>query len=211
MKSGTLFWSDMKVKQIAKLEKGGQPEVLDGSGLDLVEGLAYDWITGNLYWVASRLNAMEVSRRDGSGCMVLLNKNISQPRGLSIDPFKGARWLFWTDWGENPRIEGVLTGSHYLLYPHSLSIFEDNVYWTDRQLNRVFSAHKFRGDGETVVSHLVSQPLSIHVHHPVLQPSETNPCTSNPCAHICLLNHPTVYSIHASVNQDTSNKVASVT
>ncbi|KAK4306220.1 hypothetical protein Pmani_021946 [Petrolisthes manimaculis] len=63
----------------------------------------------------------------------------------------------------------VLTGSHYLLHPHSLTIFEDNVYWTDRQLNRVFSAHKFRGDSETVVSHLVSQPLSIHVHHPVLQ------------------------------------------
>ncbi|KAK4327647.1 hypothetical protein Pmani_001893 [Petrolisthes manimaculis] len=165
---------------------------LVGSGLDLVEGLAYDWITGNLYWVNSRLNAMEVSRRDGSGCMVLLNNNISQPRGLSIDPFKGARWLFWTDWGENPRIERVnmsgqnrsviigakifwpngltvLTGSHYLLHPHSLSIFEDNVYWTDCQLNRVFSAHKFRGDSETVVSHLVSQPLSIHVHHPVLQ------------------------------------------
>ncbi|KAK4305211.1 hypothetical protein Pmani_022890 [Petrolisthes manimaculis] len=37
------------------------------SGLDLVEGLAYDWITDNLYWVDSGLNAMEVSRRDGSG------------------------------------------------------------------------------------------------------------------------------------------------
>ncbi|KAK4326736.1 hypothetical protein Pmani_002754 [Petrolisthes manimaculis] len=71
---------------------------LVGSGLDLVEGLAYDWITGNLYWVDSGLIAMEVSRRDGSGCMVLLNKNISQPRGLSIDPFEGSRWLFWTDW-----------------------------------------------------------------------------------------------------------------
>ncbi|KAK4320926.1 hypothetical protein Pmani_008243 [Petrolisthes manimaculis] len=92
MKSGTLFWSDMKVKQIVKLEKGGQPEVLVGSGLDLVEGLAYDWITGNLYWVDSRLNAMEVSRRDGSGRMVLLNKNISQPRGLSIDPFEGDQY-----------------------------------------------------------------------------------------------------------------------
>lgn len=28
MKNGTLFWSDMKVKQIVKLEKGGQPEVV---------------------------------------------------------------------------------------------------------------------------------------------------------------------------------------
>lgn len=61
---------------------------LVGSGLDLVEGLAYDWITGNLYWVDSRLNALEVSRRDGSQRIILLNKNISQPRGLSLDPLE---------------------------------------------------------------------------------------------------------------------------
>lgn len=247
MKNGTLFWSDMKVKQIVKLEKGGQPEVLVGSGLDLVEGLSYDWITGNIYWVDSRLNTLEVSRRNGSGRMILLNKNISQPRGLALDPTEGARWLFWTDWGENPRIERssldgkertiiikskifwpngltidiptrriyfadskldyidfcnydgtgrqqVLAQSHYLLHPHSLSIFEDNVFWTDRQLNRVLSAHKFRGNNESVVSHLVSQPLSIHVHHPVLQPAENNPCASNPCDHLCVLKHPQGYT-----------------
>jgi low density lipoprotein-related protein 2 len=98
--------------------------------------------------------------------------------------------LFWTDWGENPRIERVgmdgtnrsviisskiywpngltldivnqrvyfadskldfidfcyyngtgrqqvIAGSHYLLHPHSLTLFEDTLYWTDRQLNRV--------------------------------------------------------------------------
>ena len=45
------------------------------------------------------------------------------------------------------------------------------VYWTDRQLNRVMQARKFRGANESVVSHLVSQPLSIHVQHPVLQAS----------------------------------------
>jgi len=106
-----------------------------------------------------------------------------------------ARWLFWTDWGENPRIERVgmdgtnrstvintkiywpnglaldvatkriffadskldfidscfyngsgrqqvLAGSHYLLHPHSLTLFEDKLYWTDRQLNRVSSLFK---------------------------------------------------------------------
>ena len=63
----------------------------------------------------------------------------------------------------------MLAQSHYLLHPHSLTVFEDTLYWTDRQLNRVLSAHKFKGDNETVVSHLISQPLSIHVNHPVLQ------------------------------------------
>lgn len=105
-------------------------------------------------------------------------------------PLFRARWLFWTDWGENPRIERVgmdgtnrsviisskiywpngltldivnqrvyfadskldfidfcyyngtgrqqvIAGSHYLLHPHSLTLFEDTLYWTDRQLNRV--------------------------------------------------------------------------
>jgi len=153
-----------------------------------------------------------------------------------------ARWLFWTDWGENPRIERVgmdgtnrsviistkiywpngltldianrrvyfadskldfidfcdyngsgrqqvLAGSHYLLHPHSLTLFEDTMYWTDRQLNRVLSAHKFRGKNQTVVSHLISQPLSIHVHHPSLQPksSGNSPCTGAPCSQLCLL------------------------
>jgi len=153
-----------------------------------------------------------------------------------------ARWLFWTDWGENPRIERVgmdgtnrsviistkiywpngltldianrrvyfadskldfidfcyyngsgrqqvLAGSHYLLHPHSLTLFEDTMYWTDRQLNRVLSAHKFRGKNQTVVSHLISQPLSIHVHHPSLQPksSGNSPCVGAPCSQLCLL------------------------
>lgn len=151
-----------------------------------------------------------------------------------------SRWLFWTDWGENPRIERVgmdgtsrstiistkiywpngltldiankrvyfadskldfidfcqyngsgrqqvLAGSHYLLHPHSLTLFEDTVYWTDRQLNRVLSAHKFRGHNQTVVSHLISQPLSIHVHHFALQPNSTNPCLKAQCSQLCLL------------------------
>lgn len=38
-----------------------------------------------------------------------------------------------------------------------------------------------------MVSHLISQPLSIHVHHPSLQPISENPCLSKPCQHICLL------------------------
>lgn len=154
--------------------------------------------------------------------------------------FFSNRWLFWTDWGENPRIERVgmdgtnrstiintkiywpngltldtttqrvyfadskldfidfcyyngtgrqqvLAGSHYLLHPHSLTLFEDTLYWTDRQLNRVLSAHKFKGNNQTVVSHLISQPLSIHVHHPSLQPVTANPCLNARCQHICLL------------------------
>lgn len=181
---------------------------------------------------------------------------------MCLDPSPGARWLFWTDWGENPRIERigmdgtnrstiistkiywpnglaldivnrriyfadskldfidtclydgskrlqVLVSSHYLLHPHSLTLFEDTMYWTDRQLNRVLSAHKFKGSNQTVVSHLISQPLSIHVHHAVLQPITTNPCANISCEHLCLLSpsNPKGYNCKCQVSSYTDSKV----
>ncbi|XP_063382257.1 low-density lipoprotein receptor-related protein 2 isoform X1 [Cydia fagiglandana] len=251
MHTGTIFWSDMKLKTISRLDRGSEPKVLVSTGLDLVEGLAYDWVGGNIYWLDSKLNTIEVAREDGSARTTLLSGNVTQPRGMCLDPAPSARWLFWTDWGENPRIERVgmdgshrmaiittkiywpngltldtatqrvyfadskldfidfcnyngtgrqqvLAGSHYLLHPHSLTMFEDTLYWTDRQLNRVLSAHKFRGTNQTVVSHLISQPLSIHVHHPSLQPQYTNPCKPDSCQHLCLLSpdKPTGYTCY---------------
>ncbi|XP_048506028.1 low-density lipoprotein receptor-related protein 2 isoform X2 [Athalia rosae] len=240
MHTGTIFWSDMKLKKISRLDRGNDPQDVISTGLDLVEGLAYDWVGQNLYWLDSKLNTIEVARENGSNRMVLVKENITQPRGMCLDPSPDARWLFWTDWGENPRVERIgmdgtsrmtiistkiywpngltldvatqrvyfadskldfidsclyngtgrlqiLASSHYLLHPHSLTLFEDTLYWTDRQLNRVLSAHKFKGTNQTVVSHLISQPLSIHVHHPALQPSSQNPCEKSPCAHLCLL------------------------
>lgn len=241
MRTGIIYWYDMHAKKIYRMKKGtSEPEVVIGSGLDLVEGLAVDWVARNLYWVDSRLKTIEVSTINGTNHIILLSQNISQPRGICLDPRDDARILFWTDWGENPRIERmgmdgserkviistkiywpngltidiptrriyfadskldyidfcnydgtgrqqVLAHNHYLLHPHSLTVFEDTLYWTDRQLNRVLSCHKFKGSNESVVSHLVSQPLGIHINHPILQPEATNPCANAPCSHLCLL------------------------
>jgi low density lipoprotein-related protein 2 len=257
MRSGTLFWSDMKLKKIMKLDKNitntsgksafaavasAQEDVKEviSSGLDLVEGLAFDWIGRNLYWVDSRLHTLEVCHESGLHRVILLNKNVTQPRGIVVDPTPDSRLLFWTDWGENPRIERlgldglnrttiittkiywpngltldiatkkvyfadskldyidfcdydgsrrrqVLASSHYLLHAHSLTLFEDTLYWTDRQLNRILSTHKFKGNNQSVVHHVVSQPLSIHVNHPSLQPVYANPCNGAGCNQLCLL------------------------
>ncbi len=81
----------METKKIMKLKKGGGAEDLISSGLSLVEGLAFDWVGRNLYWLDSKLNSIEVSREDGGERMILINQNISQPRGLSLDPFPDAR------------------------------------------------------------------------------------------------------------------------
>ena len=117
------------------------------SGLDLVEGLAYDWITGNIYWLDSRLNTIECSNREGDFRHVLLNENITQPRGLSLDPTNGQRWLFWTDWGDNPRIErAAMDGNNRtvivrkkIYWPNGLAIDlpTKRIYFADSKLDYI--------------------------------------------------------------------------
>ena len=104
MAKQVIYWSDMDLKKIIKINKNTKkPTDFITSGLSLVEGLAFDWVGRHLYWLDSKLNTIEVVSEDGSNRMILVNQNITQPRGLSLDPSPDARWLFWTDWGEYPR------------------------------------------------------------------------------------------------------------
>lgn len=66
-------------------------------------------------------------------------------------------------------------------------VFEDTVYWTDRQINRVNRADKFSGVNSTVVTYKIAQPLGIVVYHNATQPQEANPCANAGCSHLCLL------------------------
>ena len=115
------------------------------SGLSLVEGLAYDWVAENLYWLDSKLNNIQVATAEGHNRMILVNQNISQPRGLSLDPSADARWLFWTDWGEFPRLERVgMDGtqrsviiSTKIYWPNGLALDLPNkrIYFADSKLD----------------------------------------------------------------------------
>lgn len=89
MHTGTIFWSDMKLKKISRLDRGSEPVEIISNGLDLVEGLAYDWVGGNVYWLDSKLNTIEVAKENGSNRLVLVKENITQPRGMCLDPTPG--------------------------------------------------------------------------------------------------------------------------
>jgi Low-density lipoprotein receptor repeat class B len=85
MHTGTIFWSDMKLKKISRLDRGSEPrEQVIATGLDLVEGLAYDWIGKNIYWLDSRLNTIEVAKENGSDRMVLLKGTAFDPKFLEM-------------------------------------------------------------------------------------------------------------------------------
>ncbi|XP_014669426.1 PREDICTED: low-density lipoprotein receptor-related protein 2-like isoform X2 [Priapulus caudatus] len=236
-----IYWSDMQEKVIKKaFTNGSNVETVIDSGVDVTEALAVDWIARNLYWVDYSLETVEVASLDGKYRRVLFHENITNPRGFAIDPTDGARYMFWTDWGDHPRLERagldgsnrttiintkvswpngltidyptkrvyfadsrldyidyanydgsgrhqVVANDHFLQHVHALALFEDTVYWTDRESNAVMSCDKFACTNQSIVLRGLNKPLYLIVHHPVRQPKASNPCAGKPCSHLCLL------------------------
>ena len=60
------------------------------SGVTVTESLAVDWVGRNLYWTDYVLETIEVSKLDGTHRTVLISQNVTNPRGLVLDPRDGS-------------------------------------------------------------------------------------------------------------------------
>lgn len=69
------------------------------SGISNCEGLAVDWMAGNLYWSDEGLLTINVARLNNpSWRKVIAESNMSHPRAVAVHPKAG--YLFWTDWAD---------------------------------------------------------------------------------------------------------------
>lgn len=64
-------------------------EVVVQHGLATPEGLAVDWVAGNLYWIDSNLDQIEVSKLNGELRTTLIAGGMEHPRAIAVDPGKG--------------------------------------------------------------------------------------------------------------------------
>jgi hypothetical protein len=55
----------------------------------VVEDIAVDWVSGNLYWTDYGMETIEVVNLDGSYRTVLFSENVSNPRAIELDPRDG--------------------------------------------------------------------------------------------------------------------------
>ena len=201
--AGLLFWSESYERKIyrTKIHDNLRKHkvIVDG---EAEEGLAVDWISDNLYYVRRHKylhKSIAVTDFNGKNHVDIITEDLEEPRSLCVKPSKG--WLFWSDWGKQPRIEmSSMDGSnrntlvsenilwpngisldpvHDTLYwvdaklhtismvniltkevtkimyspvnlyhPYSISIFEDQMFWTDRRANstKILKANKFNGE-----------------------------------------------------------------
>ncbi|KAL7834138.1 hypothetical protein AOLI_G00290980 [Acnodon oligacanthus] len=177
-----LYWTDVVEDQIyrGKLsESGGVSgiEVVVQHGLATPEGLAVDWIAGNLYWIDSNLDQIEVAKLSGDLRTTLIAGGMEHPRAIAVDPGQGA--LFWTDWDAMfPRIEGASmsgAGRHVVYrdmevgaWPNGLALdhVEKRIVWTDARSDAIYSALY---DGSGVIEILrgheyLSHPFAVSLY-----------------------------------------------
>ena len=112
-----------------------------GSGLLKPEGLACDWMNNKIYWTDSESKRIEVASVEASSDekidrRVLVWEDLDQPRSIAVSPKDGL--MFWTDWGEFPRIERMgmdgdpetrlILKEHDIAWPNGLTLDYENRF-----------------------------------------------------------------------------------
>ncbi|XP_054913786.1 low-density lipoprotein receptor-related protein 2 isoform X1 [Poeciliopsis prolifica] len=139
-----IYWADATQKKIwSAFQNGTEKREVFSTGLMVPETIAVDWVGRNLYWTDSVLENIEVSTLDGHYRKVLLNKNITSPRGLALDPRNYTNLMFWSDWGQNPRIERASMDGAVRQVIVSTKVYWPNGLALDYTTRRVYFADAY--------------------------------------------------------------------
>ncbi|XP_034951000.1 very low-density lipoprotein receptor isoform X2 [Chelonus insularis] len=169
-RTGMIFWSDVNEKKIYKapIDEGNERTVVIDKDSTTTDGLAVDWIYNHIYWTDAGKNTIEIANFEGNMRKTLIKDQIQEPRAIALNPLEG--WMFWTDWGDEARIERAgMDGSHRsvivgseVTWPNGLTLdlIGRKVYWVDAKLHIIASCNY---DGSARRTVLYSQD---HLRHP---------------------------------------------
>ncbi|KAK6619502.1 hypothetical protein RUM43_012259 [Polyplax serrata] len=142
-----IYYSDVNLDVIrgVNMKNLSENRLIISENLTTPDGLAIDWLAENLFWTDTGRKVLEVAKIDGTSRKVIFDKGLDEPRAVAVFPGKG--YLYWTDWGDSPKIErSLMDGSQRrvvvgadLGFPNGLALDYDakKLYWADALKDRI--------------------------------------------------------------------------
>ncbi|XP_055949393.1 low-density lipoprotein receptor-related protein 6-like [Argiope bruennichi] len=175
-----IFWADVGLEEIRSMHIS-DPKTnrsIITTGLISPDGLAVDWMGKKLYWSDSETNRIEVSNLDGTYRKVLFWRDLDQPRSIALVPTDG--WMFWTDWGETPKIEkasmdgnqttrtAIVTSD--ISWPNGIAVDYDTkrLYWTDAKKKCITSVDFNGKNRQLITKDEIPHPFALTLHRDML-------------------------------------------
>ena len=123
---------------------------------------------GYLFFTDWGVNAIFRVGMNGANFTKLITEKIFWPNGITVDYI--TKELFWVDArldvieyadlnGENRRIVPEVKISH----PFAITVFENQMYWTDWMTKAIHKADKWTGKHHTIIKNTTNKPMDIQV------------------------------------------------
>ncbi|XP_014248480.1 low-density lipoprotein receptor-related protein 6 isoform X2 [Cimex lectularius] len=184
-----VYWTDASMKRIevAKLD-GRFRKTIIWSGLIEPRSIAVEPKRKFIFW-SDWGNSGSINRAllNGASPKVIL-ANIGRANSLTIDYGEGR--IYWC--AIQGSIESAyLNGTERSTLvksprPFTMSIYQDNVYWSDWETGQLYVTNKHMGQNKTLLHPQAEQVTSVVVYHSWARLGWTNCTNGGGCAHLCL-------------------------
>eukprot|EP00092_Neocalanus_flemingeri_P041600 GFUD01045305.1.p1 GENE.GFUD01045305.1~~GFUD01045305.1.p1 ORF type:complete len:884 (+),score=164.86 GFUD01045305.1:115-2766(+) len=171
-----VFWTGSAEKGIFRAEinkKDSERKVVVDGTIGAGDGIAVDWVYNNIYWTNGIRQTISVTDVDGSHIVDVVDEGLEKPRSVAVFPLGG--WMFWSDWGDVPKIEKcgmdgskrAVLATDNVMWPNgiTLDLVTERVYWVDAKLHIIASV-KFDGSSLLTIteqSSSLQHPFSVSI------------------------------------------------
>jgi low density lipoprotein receptor-related protein 5/6 len=202
--ANNIYWSDSILKRIQVSKSDGTSKrVILWKNLGIPTTIVLDPASGHIYWSTSGESAViERANLDGTSRKIIVSsENIGRPSALAID--YDLKRLYWTDTEkqaisyvslskvQKQEIKTILhTASSQL---QSLTLYNDNVYWTELDNKLIKRGNKYGGQirgqvgGQITFQDKSTEVIDLFVYHKSRQKGTNNCAVNNGgCSELCL-------------------------
>lgn len=200
-----IYWVESTLDHIEVANINGTfRRTLIAGDMESPRAIAVDPRYGLLFWTdwdkkSPRIERSTMSGEDRKTLVHIKEINGGWPNGLTLD--YDTLDVYWIDAnsdsihfvdyeGSNPST--LLKHFKSLGHPFSITLFGDNLFWTDWKTNSLSVANKYNASDAREFQKFSNRLFDVKVFHPSRQPrieDHLNPCFINNgnCSHLCLL------------------------